>query len=39
MFVEIHTKTIKGETYFYRMFIALKPCVDGFLQGCRPYLG
>jgi hypothetical protein len=21
------------------MFVALKPCIDGFLQGCRPYLG
>jgi hypothetical protein len=23
---------------FNRLFFALKACVDGFLQGCRPYL-
>lgn len=21
-----------------RFFVALKPCIDGFLQGCRPYI-
>ena len=24
---------------FNSLFIALKPCIDGFLAGCRPYLG
>jgi hypothetical protein len=23
---------------FRRFFVALKPCIDGFLQGCRPYI-
>lgn len=21
------------------MFVAFKPCIDGFLAGCRPYVG
>ena len=35
------TKNKKGATVhvFNRLFIALKPCIDGFLEGCRPYLG
>jgi len=24
---------------FKRIFVALKPCIDGFLAGCRPYIG
>lgn len=24
---------------FTKMFVAFKPCIDGFLHGCRPYLG
>jgi hypothetical protein len=24
---------------FDKLFLAMKPCIDGFLQGCRPYLG
>ena len=24
---------------FTRMFVAFKSCVDGFLNGCRPFLG
>lgn len=24
---------------FDKLFLAMKPCVDGFQQGCRPYLG
>jgi hypothetical protein len=24
---------------FRRIFVALKPCVDGFLVGCRPFIG
>ena len=24
---------------FRRIFVALKPCIDGFLVGCRPFIG
>ena len=24
---------------FKRNFVALKPCIDGFLAGCRPFIG
>lgn len=24
--------------HFHRFFCALKPCIDGFLEGCRPYI-
>ena len=24
---------------FKRIFVALKPCIDGFLAGCRPFIG
>ncbi|XP_021316765.1 uncharacterized protein LOC110435495 isoform X2 [Sorghum bicolor] len=27
-----------GDLYFSRFFVALKPCIDGFLEGCRPYI-
>jgi hypothetical protein len=27
-----------GKIYFSRFFMILKPCIDGFLNGCRPYL-
>jgi hypothetical protein len=27
-----------GQVYFHRFFCALKPCIDGFLEGCRPHL-
>jgi hypothetical protein len=35
------TKNKKGDIVhvFNRLFIAFKPCIDGFLTGCRPYLG
>jgi hypothetical protein len=29
----------EGKHRFTRMFVALHACVDGFLYGCRPYLG
>ncbi len=29
----------KKSKRFKRIFVALKPCIDGFLAGCRPYLG
>jgi len=37
--VEIDVPEIDGNVYFHRFFCALKPCIDGFLEGCRPYLG
>jgi hypothetical protein len=40
--IDIKTTTNKkGDIvhYFNRLFIAFKPCIDGFLAGCRPYLG
>lgn len=29
----------KKKKRFRRMFVALKPCIDGFLEGCRPFIG
>ncbi len=37
--VEIEYDVINEKHRFSRMFVALKPCIDGFLNGCRPYLG
>jgi hypothetical protein len=37
--VEIDCKKINGIMHFSRMFVAIRACVDGFLSGCRPYLG
>jgi hypothetical protein len=39
--VEIDCKKNKkdGQVCFCRMFVFIKACVDGFLAGCRPYLG
>jgi hypothetical protein len=36
---EIDCKKINGKMHFSRMFVAVRACVDGFLAGCRPYLG
>jgi hypothetical protein len=37
--VELDTeKDDNGDLCFSRFFVALKPCIDGFLQGCRPYI-
>jgi len=36
--VEIEVLELDGEVYFHRFFCALKPCIDGFLEGCRPHL-
>ncbi|KAL6661634.1 hypothetical protein ACP70R_001018 [Stipagrostis hirtigluma subsp. patula] len=36
---EIATKPHGDGIMFDKLFLAMKPCVDGFLQGCRPYLG
>ncbi|CAO2168719.1 unnamed protein product [Urochloa humidicola] len=37
--VEVEYEVINGNHRFTKMFVALKPCIDGFLNGCRPYLG
>ena len=37
-FLVIDHHTINKKIRFNRLFFALKPCVDGFLRGCRPYL-
>ena len=29
---------VDDKIIFRRFFFALKPCIDGFLAGCRPYL-
>lgn len=36
--VEIEVLEIDGNVYFHRFFCALKPCIDGFMEGCRPHL-
>ena len=36
--VEIGTITVEGEVHFSNLFIAFKPCIDGFLNGCRPFI-
>jgi hypothetical protein len=37
--VEIDTEvTADGKVTFSKFFMALKPCIDGFKEGCRPYL-
>ena len=36
--VEIEVRGNKKQR-FKRIFVALKPCVDGFLAGCRPFVG
>jgi hypothetical protein len=37
--VEIDTEvTEDGSVYFSKFFMCLKPCIDGFKAGCRPYL-
>ncbi|CAL5046029.1 unnamed protein product [Urochloa decumbens] len=36
--VEIHTEKIDGKEHFSRFFCAFKGSIDGFLEGCRPYI-
>jgi hypothetical protein len=36
--VEYDTEENKGNICFKRFLVTLKPCIDGFLQGCRPYI-
>ncbi|KAK3130033.1 hypothetical protein QOZ80_6BG0488050 [Eleusine coracana subsp. coracana] len=37
--VDIDYELVGCKYRFSKMFIALKPCIDGFVNGCRPYLG
>lgn len=37
--IEIELEKVGKKNRFKRIFVALKPCVDGFLAGCRPFLG
>lgn len=37
-FVVIDHHKIVDKIRFQRLFFAMKPCIDGFLKGCRPYL-
>ena len=37
--VEIDLKKHANNMCFRRVFVAMKPCIDGFLAGCRPYIG
>jgi hypothetical protein len=34
--VEIEIEKDGDKNRFKRVFVALKPCIDGFLAGCRP---
>ena len=36
--IEIDLKEVDGKVYFHRFFCALSPCIEGILEGCRPYL-
>jgi len=36
--VEIDTIEVEGKVHFNRFFCAFKGSIDGFLQGCRPYI-
>ncbi|XP_062188868.1 uncharacterized protein LOC133892165 [Phragmites australis] len=36
--IELDTEEHNGAVCFRRFFVALKPCIDGFLQGCMPYI-
>ncbi|XP_066162703.1 uncharacterized protein [Oryza sativa Japonica Group] len=36
--VEIDVQEDGDGIYFHRFFCSFKPCIDGFIMGCRPYL-
>jgi hypothetical protein len=38
-FVEIDVEKVGKKKRFRRIFVALKPCIDGFLAGCRHFIG
>ena len=37
--VQIEVERVEKKQRFRRIFVALKPCIDGFLEGCRPFIG
>ena len=37
--VQIELEKVGKKNRFKRVFVALKPCIDGFLTGCRPFVG
>lgn len=37
--IEIEVQKVSKKMCFKRIFVALQPCVHGFLEGCRPYIG
>jgi hypothetical protein len=37
--IEVDCKKNGNKMCFSKIFVALKPCMDGFINGCRPYLG
>jgi hypothetical protein len=37
--VQIELEKVDNKQRFKRFFVALKPCIDGFLARCRPLLG
>jgi len=37
--IEIEVEKLGKKMCFKRLFVALRPCIDGFLAGCRPYIG
>ena len=36
--IEIGIQQVDENVYFHRFFCALGPCIEGFRNGCRPYL-
>jgi hypothetical protein len=36
--IELETEEHNGYACFMRFFIGPKPCIEGVLQGCRPYI-
>ena len=38
-YVQIEVEKVGNKKRFKRIFVALKPCIDGFLAGCRPFVG
>ena len=37
--VEVELEKVGEQNRFKRIFVALKPCIDGFLDGCKPFIG
>ena len=37
--IEIEVEKLGKKMCFKRLFVALRPCIDGFIAGCRPYIG